>query len=168
VKQSRFFAPRETRLLLGALAFILPFVLQVFRVSDYLAVGLLAPVYQYRSIDTPALRILPFPVIFLGLPFGMVRLLFVQQVYLYMKHRTSLRRLALIGVITEIPATVVGYLFSTAFPTPPFYSPVPILVALGLFFALKRPEREPMWPEEMEPESQDSWTSVDETADDDS
>ncbi|MFW9846723.1 MAG: hypothetical protein ACFFD6_08245 [Candidatus Thorarchaeota archaeon] len=140
-------SPTDIRLILGVLAFFIPYLLQVSSLAGALSVRVYAPLWAYGSIDTPIFRILSIEYLIVELPFGIVKLLFVQQVYHYMSHNTTLRKLLFYGVITEIPGTVFAYVFSVGYALTPFCSPVPILLALGLYLAVKTPEKKPMWYE---------------------
>jgi hypothetical protein len=148
VERDGSLAPHDVRLILSVIAFITPYLLEVSNILNIVSVRLYAPLWQYGSIDNPVFQVHPLDYLVVELPFGIVKLLFIQQVYLYMKHQTTFRKVLVYGIATEIPGTVLAYVVSVAYSMIPFYSPVPILLALGLFFAVTTPRKSPSWLEE--------------------
>jgi len=148
VDRSGSLAPHDARLILSVLAFIVPYLLQVSYVMNTVSVRLYAPLWVYGSIDNPTFRVLFLDYLVVELPFGIVKLLFIQQIYRYMTHQTTFCKVLFYGIATEIPGTVFAYVLSVASIMTPFYSPVPIILALGLFFAVRTPKKSPTWIEE--------------------
>lgn len=138
-------ASQDIRLFLCVLAFITPYIVQVSYVLGDISIRLYAPLWAYGSFDFPIFRILSVDYLIIELPFGIVRLLFIQQVYLFMNHRTSFRKLVLYGIATEIPGTILGYISSYLSAHTAFYAPVPIVLFVGLFFAVRTPKKPPHW-----------------------
>ncbi|MFX0108184.1 MAG: hypothetical protein ACFE7R_07865 [Candidatus Hodarchaeota archaeon] len=147
--------PQDMRLILCLMAFTTPYLLEVSYLLDSILVRFYAPLWTYSSLDFPAFRILSLDYLIFEFPFGLVKLLFVQQVYLFMIHQTSFRRMLLYGIATEIPGTVFAYLFSGGYIVTPYFIPVPIMLALGLFIATRTPKRPLDWLDKKQPDKMD-------------
>jgi hypothetical protein len=141
--------PQDIRLVLCVMAFITPSLLQTLHIQGVLEIRLYAPIWSYVPGRYPsAFELVHWDVLIVSLPFGLAKLLFVQQVYLFMFHRTSFRRVVVYGVVTEMLNPVLAYVFSGAYTVTPFFGPVPVVLALGLLLAARTPKKQPDWLDE--------------------
>lgn len=147
----RALAPQDTRLALCVIAFITPYLFEVSFAVGNISFQFYAPLWTYVSLSTPPFRFLSVDYLIFELPFGIVKLLFIQQVYLFMIHQTPFRKLIFFGVATEMPATVLAYILSIGSSMTPLYIPVPVILLVGLFLAVRTPKKPLDWLDDKQP-----------------
>jgi len=65
------------------------------------------------------------------LPFGLIRLAFIQQVLLYKKNLTDSGKLVIVGIFCELPGPILSNVVGLYFPSFPF----PLFLIVGLLLA---------------------------------
>ena len=75
----------------------------------------------------------------MDLPFGLVRLAFIQQVLLYKKNLTDSGKLVIVGIFCELPGPTLYYVLGVSGLGLPF----PLFLIIGLLFA-KYTTKEPL------------------------
>lgn len=95
--------------------------------------------WTFGTMNYPIFRFLPLDVVIVGLLFGLIRLAFIQQVLLYKKNLTNSGRLVMIGIICEIPGSILTNISGIYTLSLPF----PLFLIVGLLLA-KYTTKEPL------------------------
>jgi len=136
------------RLLLLVLAFTTPYLIAFIRGSESVNIVLYAPLWQFGTMNYPIFRFTPLEVMIVELPFGLIRLAFIQQVLLYKKNLTDSRKLVIVGILCELPCLILSYVFGVSGLS--LHLPFPLFLIVGLLLA-KYTTKEPLSWLEKEP-----------------
>ena len=119
------------KFLLFLLAFTTPYLITFIRGPGFVNIILSAPVWSFGTMSYPIFRFIPLEIIILELPFGLIRLAFIQQVLLFKKNLTDSGKLVIVGIFCELPGLILSYIFGVYIPSLPF----PLFLIVGLLLA---------------------------------
>jgi len=131
------------RLLLLVLAFATPYVISF--IPGFVNFVLFAPLWSFGTMYQ-TFRFTPLEVMIVELPFGLIRLLFIQQVLLYKKNLTDSGKLVIVGIFCELPGPILGNVVGLYILNLPF----PLFLIIGLLLA-KYTTKDPLSWIEKEP-----------------
>ena len=119
------------RLLLLVLAFATPYLISFISQPESVNIVLYAPLWQFGTMNYQIFRFTPLEVMIVELPFGLIRLAFIQQVLLFKKNLTDSGKLVIVGIFCELPGLIIIYISGVPFPSLPF----PLFLIVGLLLA---------------------------------
>ena len=108
-------------------------------VPGVLHIRLDTPLWMFDTRQEPTFRFWSFWSLIMDLPFGLVRLAFIQQVLLYKKNLTDSGKLVIVGIFCELPGPTLYYVLGVSGLGLPF----PLFLIIGLLFA-KYTTKEPL------------------------
>ncbi len=112
------------------------------------------PLWRFDTTGYPIFEFWSLFSLIMAPPFGLIRLAFIQQVILYKKNLTDSGRLVMVGIVCELPDSILFYVFGASGLCLPF----PLFLIVGLLFA-KYTKKEPLsW---IEKEASDSKSQAD-------
>ena len=129
----------EIKFWLLLLAFTTPYLITFLYGTRSVNIVLSAPVWSYGTLNYHPFRFIPLEMLIVELPFGLIRLVFIQQVLLYKRNLTDSGKLVTVGIFCELPGLILSYLFGILVPSFPF----PLFLIVGLTFA-KYTTKEPL------------------------
>ena len=124
------FSSETIKSVLGLLAFISPFILEVGPLAVF-GIRLDAPTWQFGTQSYPIFRIIPPDQLVVSLLFILLRLLFIHYVLLFKKRLTTATKLVLIGLLSELPYPIPAIIFAGNWVVIPF----PLFLLVGLLMA---------------------------------
>lgn len=127
------------RLLLLVLAFITPYVICFIPVLGVYYIRLEAPLWMSYTKSDNIFEFWSLSTLIMALPFGLIRLAFIQQVLLYKKNLTDSGKLVIVGICCELPYSILCYVLGVSDLGLPF----PLFLVVGLIFA-KYTTKEPL------------------------
>ena len=130
IDSNEFLTRDNIRFLLLPLAFATPFLITFVRGPGFVNIILSAPVWVFGT-DYPIFRFNTLDMMIMGLPFGLIRLAFIQQVLLFKKNLTDSGKLVIVGIFCELPGLIIIYISGVPFPSLPF----PLFLIVGLLLA---------------------------------
>ena len=119
------------RLLLLVLAFATPYLISFISQPESVNIVLYAPLWQFGTMNYQIFRFTPLEVMIVELPFGLIRLAFIQQVLLYKKNLTDSGKLVIVGIFCELPGPILGNVVGLYILNLPF----PLFLIVGLLLA---------------------------------
>jgi len=117
--------------LLLVLAFATPYLITFRYQPGSVNIVFYAPLWSFGTMNYPIFRFTPLEVMIVELPFGLIRLAFIQQVLLYKKNLTDSGKLVIVGIFCELPGPILYYVLGVSGLGLPF----PLFLVVGLLLA---------------------------------
>jgi hypothetical protein len=121
----------DIKFLLLFLAFFTPYLLCFIPGPGYTNIVLYAPLWAFGTRNYPIFRFTSLEAMIVELPFGLIRLAFIQQVLLYKKNLTDSGKLVLVGIFCELPGPILYFVLGVS----GLGSPFPLFFIVGLLLA---------------------------------